>query len=143
MFVPPPLSISLVAEAVVEEQLKYHIDEEGNIRISFSRRKGKDLEFYVSSESTTFGVLSISCLVHRYFHQSEFASLLMFCNRWNRERRIPKSYISDPDADGDYWVNLNHSIFCTNGITRELIKENLTLFIQASMEFWDELDSAI
>lgn len=137
------LTMSLIAEALAAESIKHEIDDDGDVRLTFTREKGKDLIFYLFDPDKTSGVLSMACMVRRWFRAAQVAELMVFCNTWNREHRLPKSYVTGPDSDNDYAVSLNHTVICESGIHRELIQENLSLFIIASGDFWDSLDTAI
>jgi len=83
------------------------------------------------------------CIVSKWFGPNHFAKLLVVCNEWNRSQRFPTAWVSTPDSDGDYRVLTNHTIFCRNGIHRELIQQNLSLFLGACEKLWDVLDEEV
>lgn len=137
-----PFTFSMAVTAVEAEGIKFKFDDDGDIRFVMTRDKGKDLVFYLMKAPTESGILSLACLVHRYFKGGARQTLLDFCNEWNRSRRMPVAAVSDPDSDGDLRVSLDYSMFCKTGATAELIGETLGAFIVTSGQFWDDLDEA-
>lgn len=134
------LSRSLVVDAVSAENLRYTIDDDGDVHVILSRRKGKDLDVFVFGATANKGVLSFACFVKRWFPRSKMPELMFHCNEWNKTRRMPKAYVSGPDKDDDFSVGLDYSVFCERGIHRNLIQETVTSFCGGAIQFWDDLD---
>ncbi|MFT4038313.1 MAG: YbjN domain-containing protein [Thermomicrobiales bacterium] len=140
MAIVAPISLSLVGSALDAGGIRHVPDDDGDLKITFSREKGKDVTYFVFGSATEQGFLSSLALVHRYFKEDREAYLIRFCNTWNRERRMPRAYVVGPDDDGDYTVRLDMQILCSTGVTEDFVLENLTFFITGAILFWDELD---
>jgi hypothetical protein len=143
MAVAHPLTMSLIEQGVKAAEFRYKIDQDGDLHIGVSRKKGKDLDFYVWQSPIEREIVALACFVTRWFKESELARAMQFCNDWNRKTRVPKAYVTEPDEDGDYRVRLEHTILCDGGVTVEQLEHAIGFFVWSSMQFWDQLDEAI
>lgn len=137
------LTRQLVIDALTAQQLKYTIDDEGDLHVVFSRRKGKDIDFFVFNPERTKGFLVAVGMCSRYFENDQLAKLITFCNTWNRDKRMPRAYVAGPDSDGDFTVRLDLQILCERGVPVDLVQDNLDLFMSASISFWNALDEEV
>lgn len=134
------LPLSTIVEALNLEEIRYETDRDGDIHFVMVRRKGKDLSFYIFTSAANKGILSLACMVTRWFEPRQVTDLLVHANDWNRDKRIPCAIVSGPDEDNDYQLRLDYSVFCQSGVDVEFVRTTIQMFVAASWNFWDEAD---
>lgn len=135
-----PLTRSLVIDALMRDEIRHRVDDDGDIRITIVRQKGKDVSIYIFNPDTDGYFLSLLTMTPRFFTAAEMPQLVEFCNTWNREKRMPRAYVTGPDSDGDYTVKLDLHVRCENGTHTGFLQENILFYLSSSLAFWDELD---
>ncbi len=134
------LTRGILENVIASTGYRYRWDEDGDLRIGISRKKGKDLIFFVISSAADKGILKAVCHCERYFAPDEYLQALTFCNDWNDTRLMPRATLLRPDRDGDRRIVLDSVILCSAGVTTELLKENFEFFLFTAHEFWEEAD---
>ena len=137
------LTRAVIEQVAAKTGYRYSWDEDGDLRIGMSRRRGKDLIFYISMNAADKGLFKASCYCDRYFSPDEYLSGLVFCNDWNDNRLMPRAIMLKPDRDGDRRIYLNFMVICSRGISIDVLSENFEFFLHTAHDFWEEADRTL
>lgn len=137
------LTVGAIESAIRSLGWKYTTDSDGDFKIEYFRKKGKNINIYVYNDAAKKSTLVLKCLCPRWFDDSDLVDIMVFCNNWNRTRFFPKAYVGSQDKDGDRMIHLELALICKSGMDFELLCETIDNFIVGSDLFWDEADKSI
>ncbi len=129
---------SMIEKALRSFDLKFLRDEDNDFVVRFGRGKNLscDLVFLFSLGGKNSEIFEIQVIADYAIPRRNWGQTLLSCNKWNREKRWPKAYLSMKDAEGEGNIVLEAQIDMEKGIHQEFVDQFTGAILAAWLEFW-------
>jgi hypothetical protein len=128
---------SVLISRLETEGLRYLVDQDDGCWVQFvyTPEIDSEISFYFGAEGESHHILSQRGYASRTYESSRIEEFLKISNKWNEERRWPKTYVST-DASGRIQFVTENQLVLREAITQEFIGDSIRTFITSSDDFW-------
>lgn len=126
-----PLSLDRIKQVLESMDLKYVVDDDGDIAAGF-----EDCYFYFFVRGENQEILQVRGSWFGALPEDRHAGLSGLCEQWNRDKIWPKVYPIRRDDTGLYSINSEHTIDYEHGVTDSQIRQHLECAIGTSNQFF-------
>lgn len=128
-----PLSLDRVKQVLDSMQLKYQIDDDGDIIAGFEQGF-----FYFFIRGNSQEILHVRGTWYGVLPKERHAGLTGICEQWNRDKIWPKVYPTVRSTEGDYTLVAEHTVDYEHGLTDDQLRQHLMCAIDTSNRFFSE-----
>lgn len=128
---------SMIKTYLDGKNLRYLVDNDGDFLVRFSRDEdtGCELSIYFIAAGQKKEIFAIRIDSDREIPKSNWAQVMLLCNEWNREKRWPKVYLNNKDANTARIVCEEH-IDLQTGVHQELLNDYADTAVASAFQFW-------
>ncbi|MCF2707266.1 YbjN domain-containing protein [Arcanobacterium haemolyticum] len=131
-----PLSIDRVKEALDRDDVKYFLDDDGDVAAGWDNAV---FFFMLGGQNNEY--LRIQGRWHVELPAGRLNDAVEICNRWNTRSLWPKTYAVINDSN-NLIVMAEHNVDYEHGVTDEQIQLNIRCALSTSMQFFEHLAEA-
>ncbi|MCS4490197.1 YbjN domain-containing protein [Corynebacterium sp. ES2775-CONJ] len=133
MTAPTPFTIERVAKIFDEKGYNYNTDDDGDIYAGFDENK-----FMLLATGQKREVFAVRSAWKATGPIESRATLMEFCNEWNRTKMWPKTYVTVND-EGIVGVQAEVNTDLEHGVTDAQLEQLLNCGIATALQFFQEL----
>ncbi len=131
-----PLHRDRIKRCLEGEQLRYLVDEDGNVQIGFEAGI-----FFITVQGPSEEIMLASGTWNKVLDIDDRQRAREICDEWNCDKVWPKTFTQITDS-GELRISCEHSVDYEHGLTDAQLVQHLTTMFATALSFFERLDEA-